>query len=437
MRECDPVKENRSANQNAALSPGQRVELTTVGVAQGGWCVARPPGMPVVFVRHALPGERVIVNVTEVTSRFARADAVEVLDAAPDRVEPPCPYARPGACGGCDWQHATLPAQRGLKAEVIREQFARLAGLELPVTVEPLPAESEPDASGLGWRTRVQFAVRHDGTAGLRAHRSHRVVPIADCLIAHQAIRSLDVPGHSWPKAESVEALAGAADTRAVIVRTAGRPGAGTTSRYLHIEAEAVYSSYRGRLTPAKGRPWLRQHAAGRDWRVSLGAFWQVHPDAADVLSGAVLAALRPRAGDVALDLYCGAGLFTGALAEAVGADGAVAGVESDPAAVRDARHNLRETPWARVRAGDAAGGLRSDARLAVVDPPRSGLGRAVIANLPDRLERLAYVSCDPATLARDVGLLMARGWSVDGLRAFDAFPMTHHAECVATLCRG
>ena len=124
-----------------AYAVGQTVEVTAVDVAQGGWCVARPEGLPVLFVRHALPGERVLARVTEVTSRFARADAIEVREASPDRVEPPCPNAHPGGCGGCDWQHASLPAQRALKAAVIAQQLRRVAGLELgaEITVEALP----------------------------------------------------------------------------------------------------------------------------------------------------------------------------------------------------------------------------------------------------------------------------------------------------------
>jgi len=157
-----------------------------------------------------------------------------------------------------------------------------------------------------------------------------------------------------------------------------------------------------------------------------------------------VLAGLEPRPGDVALDLYCGAGLFAGVLAPAVGPGGMVVGVEADDAAVRDARHNLREWPWARVHKGDVVSvltrGLLPPARLAVADPPRSGLAREVIEYLSagqNGVDRFVYVSCDPATLARDIGLLTGRGWALDGLRAFDAFPMTHHVECVATLTAG
>jgi tRNA/tmRNA/rRNA uracil-C5-methylase (TrmA/RlmC/RlmD family) len=462
----------RTSHVPATYQEGQLIEVTTVDVAHGGWCVARPDDGPVVFVRHALPGETVRAKVTDVTSRLARAEAIEILAASPDRVEAPCPHARPGGCGGCDWQHATLPAQRALKAAVLRQQLRRLAGLDREITVEPLPGDEEPGA-GLGWRTRVQFAVRPDGVAGLRAHRSHEVVDVGKCLIAHQGITELGVTTRRWPGTSSVEALvATGSGERAVIASPAssGPAGSGPAGSGPEgsvpadiPEADAMLrrvsplNPLNRRLTPVRGRAYLSHHAAGRDWRVSAGVFWQVHPGAADALTGAVRTALEPQAGDVALDLYCGAGLFAGMLAPAVGPGGTVAGVEADAAAVRDARHNLRQWPWARVHKGDVAAMLRRGgsrvskvqpgaggaalppARLVVADPPRSGLAREVIEYLGATgcsAARFAYVSCDPATLARDIGLLMARGWVLDGLRAFDAFPMTHHVECVATLLR-
>ena len=381
---------------------------------------------------------------------------------SPDRVRAPCPYARPGGCGGCDWQHAALPAQRSLKAAVVRQQLRRLAGLDREVTVETLPEDEEPGA-GLGWRTRVQFAVRPDGVAGLRAHRSHEVVDIGECLIAHPAITDLGLTALRWPGMASVEAVVATGSGERAVIMTPESAGPGGRPRGTSRDregsaplgppdpsgADAVLRGVGHRLTPLRGRTYLNHRAAGRDWRVSAGVFWQVHPSAADVLSEAVVTALRPLRGDVALDLYCGAGLFAGALAPAVGSEGTVVGVEADAAAIRDARHNLRQWPWARVHKGDVAAVLRrggprgagsaalSAARLVVADPPRSGLAREVIDYLGTAehgAARFAYVSCDPATLARDVGLLVAAGWTLEDLRAFDAFPMTHHVECVATL---
>ena len=478
-----------------AYQVGEVVEVTVIDVAQGGWCVARPEGLPVIFVRHALPGERVRAQVTEVTSRFARADATEIREASPDRVEPPCPSAHPGGCGGCDWQHASLPAQRALKAAVIAQQLRRVAGLDLEheITVEPLPGD-EPDGSGLGWRTRVQFAVRPDGVDGLRAHRSHEVIDIGDCPIAHPAIRDLGLLDHAWEGAGTVEAAVGSAGPddpgqpdRAVILTKedrraqggrraqgsrraqAGRPAPGAapgTGRARGdgggaatvrsedrvelfpyeavdaVEAEAVLIRTGPKVAPLHGRQYLAQFAAGRHWQVSAGGFWQVHPGAADALCEAVLGALEPKPGDTALDLYCGAGLFAGVLAPVVGPEGAVTGIESDAAAVKDARANLSGYRWATVRRNDVAEAVADaglpPARLVVADPPRSGLAREVVDYLTGdgAAERFAYVSCDPATLARDLGLLIAGGWHLDGLRAFDAFPMTHHVECVAVLTR-
>jgi tRNA/tmRNA/rRNA uracil-C5-methylase (TrmA/RlmC/RlmD family) len=401
-----------------AAAAGEMLELTTSGVAHGGWCVARDAAGRVVFVRHALPGERVRAQVTDATASFARADAVEVLQASPDRVAPRCPHARPGGCGGCDWQHASLAAQRRLKAEVISEQLRRIAGLDRAVTVEPVPG----DEDGLGWRTRVRFTVGPDGTAGLLAHRSHDVIDVGDCPIAHRLVNSAGVTGRRWD-ATSVEVVASPAAGEHVVVTT----------------------------PPGSAPGPLRQRAAGRWWRVSTGAFWQVHPGAADALTAAVLDILRPRPGDVALDLFCGAGLFAGALAARVGPQGTVIAVDSDRTAVRDARHNLREMPWARVHVGDVARVLAGDGwprpGLAVLDPPRAGVSRRVIERLLNPggagpaphvlLRRVAYVSCDPATLARDIAVFAESGWRLDALRAFDAFPMTHHVECFAALTPG
>jgi tRNA/tmRNA/rRNA uracil-C5-methylase (TrmA/RlmC/RlmD family) len=605
-----------SASTRQLPQPGDEVELSVGEVAHGGWCVARLSEGPVIFVRHALPGERVRAVITQTTSRLARADATAILDASADRVEPPCPNAHPGGCGGCDWQHASLPAQRALKASVVRQQLRRIAGMERDVRVEPMPG----DETGLGWRTRVKFAVGQDGVAGLRRHRSHDIMEIGDCPIAHPLIDAAAVTRRRWPGTVSVEvAAAPASGQRAVIVagnaptpeieadivvfertgRTgrarradraerAGRAGgaeragrAGGAGRAGRAEgpggaeraggpggaeraegpggaeraegpggaeragraggaeraggpggtgdarsAGRAEAAERAGPMVARGSGYLRQRAAGRDWRVSPVGFWQVHPAAADTLAAAVIDALRPEPGEVALDLYCGAGLFAGVLATAVGPAGAVIGIEADATAVRDARHNLRATPWARVHRGDAAvllarNGL-SGASLAVLDPPRTGVARPIIdllsagaspsppggrgrageagdrtgtagadgpggpgpaggpagpggadgpggaggpgpaggpagpggaggpgpADGPDgldgpggpggasRIRRIAYVSCDPATLARDIAAFGAAGWSLETLRGFDAFPMTHHVECLATLAR-
>ena len=426
---------------------GSVVEVLVGEAVHGGWCVGRLTAAgdgPVVFVRHALPGELVKASVTQVTARLLRAEVAEVLRPSADRVAPPCPYAGPGGCGGCDWQHASLPAQRRLKGQVVEQQLRRIAGLDAPVTVEALPEPgSEPgQESGLGWRTKVRFAVGRAGEVGFYRHRSHVVVPVDRCAIAHPLVEGAGATGRLWPGAEYVEISVApvAGDVSVDVARRPARRGPGIPGgRDAGSGPDGPIGRSR-RDRPAGRLRFLTRRAAGRTWRVAPDGFWQVHPAAADVLAEAVLAALSVRPGETALDLYCGAGLFAGVLAGAVGPGGTVIGIEQDPAAVRDARANLRESPWARIHRGDAADVLSriglGGAGVAVLDPPRAGVSRDLITRLTggESLRRIGYVSCDPATLARDLREFGERGWRLEGLRAFDAFPMTHHVELLASL---
>jgi tRNA/tmRNA/rRNA uracil-C5-methylase (TrmA/RlmC/RlmD family) len=406
---------------------GHRLTLTVGALVHGGHCVSRHEGR-VVFVRHALPGERVVAEVTEgeERSRYLRADAVEVLDPAADRVRPRCPVARPGGCGGCDFQHVSLPAQRRLLGGVVAEQLRRLAGLDVDVEVEAVPG----DRDGLDWRTRVRFATDEEGRLGLRKHRSHEVVPLDDCPIAHPDLPA--VTGARWPGAVSVEAVVSAEGERTVVVE----PGRRRYDRAPRVEAESVLTTTGQRL---RGRTHVTEQAAGRRWRVSAAGFWQVHPGAADALVGAVLAMLDPRPGERALDLYSGVGLFAGALAERLGREGSLLAVEGDARAVKDARRNLHDLPQVRLLHGRVDRLLRDlpvDAvDVVVLDPPRVGARRPVVGQVSAlRPRAVCYVACDPAALARDVAIFAEHGYALETLRAFDIFPMTHHVECVAML---
>lgn len=394
---------------------GSRFEVEVGPVAHGGHFVARHEGR-VVFVRHALPGERVLVEVTEGASgsRFLRADALEVLAASPDRVAAPCPFSGPGRCGGCDFQHVALPAQRELKAAVVHEQLTRLAGLDVDVAVEPVPG----DSGGLDWRTRVRWAVDDAGRPGLREHRSHQVVPVDDCRIAHPGLppRGEDLPS----SVTEVETL---------------RSSTGERLRLLTARDGTVTED---------GPPLLHEQCRGRTFEVSGSGFWQVHPGAAEALTEAVLDALAPAPGERAVDLYAGVGLFSAFLAERVGPSGSVVAVEADPVAVEDAARNLADLPQVRVLrgrvdrvVGHPRGPLAGGADVVVLDPPRTGARRSVVRRVAALGPRaVAYVACDPAALARDVGLFAEEGYRLAGLRAFDLFPMTHHVECVAQLVR-
>ncbi|WP_243859780.1 class I SAM-dependent RNA methyltransferase [Amycolatopsis arida] len=397
---------------------GRTVEAEVGPVAHGGHCVSRVEGR-VVFVRHALPGELVLAEVTEDRGGgFCRADAVRVLRSSPHRVEPVCPLAAPGLCGGCDWQHATPQAQRELKAQVVAEQLRRLAGLDLAVEVEALPG------GPLGWRSRVRLVVDPAGRPGLRAHRSHRVIPLAGCPIS--------VPG------ALDEALTGG-----------WRPGS-----ELEVTADAAGRTHLRELAPARGGAAGRgrhrarqiqggvavQYAAGREWRIAAHGFWQVHPAAADTLATVVGEWAGARRGGRAWDLYAGVGLFASVLAEQVGPGGEVLAVESGRRAVADGEANLADLPQVTWRAGRVEQVLdqRDDRpEVVVLDPPRKGAGAAVVEAVARATpDRVVYVACDPAALARDVATFAGHGYSLARLRAFDAFPMTHHVECVALLTR-
>jgi tRNA/tmRNA/rRNA uracil-C5-methylase (TrmA/RlmC/RlmD family) len=414
---------------------GLVVELEVGAPAHGGSCIGRetPDGV-VYFVRHALPGERVRARVTAESGSYRRADAVEVLRAAAGRVVPPCPYAGPGRCGGCDWQHADAATQRDLKRAVVLEQFARLARLdarELLTEVEPLPG-----AGLLGWRTRITYAVGADGRPGLHRHRSHDLEPIERCPLGVPGVGDSDVLRRRWPGCTGVEVVRG--DDGAVSVlahRPVGPPpGRGERRRRGRRSADHVEL--------VAGPAELGHTVGGRRLAAAAAGFWQVHPGAAGTLAAAVVEALAPRRGERVLELYAGAGALTAVLADAVGPSGRVLGIESAAGAVADAAANLAPQPWAQVRHArvDPALVATTDPRpdLVVLDPPRAGAGTAVLAAVLDlRPRAVGYVACDPAALARDVGFAAQRGWRLAGLRAFDAFPMTHHVECLALLLPG
>jgi len=413
---------------------GRRFELLVGPIAHGGHCVARHEGR-VVFLRHALPGETVLAEVTEDRGgSFCRADAIEIRHASPDRVARPCPYAHPGGCGGCDFQHVALPAQRALKAAVVAEQLSRLAGLDRPVTVQPL---DEAD-TGLGWRRRVRFAVGPAGELGLHAHRSHTLVPISHCSIGAPGVGDARALHRDWPGLAELEV---AVDDRGEVVEVAHRP----VRRPARRPRADRGRGFRPVLTAEQvsGPLQLRYTVAGRQFGIRPAGFWQTHPRAAEVFTATVLAAAAPQPGERVLDLYAGAGLFTAALAEAVTGTGRVLGLESDPAAVADAAGNLAGLPWATVRRATvdertvaaAAPELGGSPDIVVLDPPRSGAGRAVLAAILAGGPRVVvYVACDPAALARDVRFARDAGWRLADLSAYDAFPMTHHVECIAVL---
>lgn len=389
-------------------------DLLTVDVeapVAGGQCIARLDGR-VVFVRDAIPGERVEARITGTGKRggFMRADTQRVISASPHRVVPPCQLAR--ECGGCDWQHVDVDCQCQLKQRVIVDAFKRTGGI---AAISGRPIEDSFDVervdrgNGLGWRTRMRYAITSAGEIGLRAGRSHRVIPAADCPLADDRIRR------------------GVADYVAPL-------GARTL-----IAAGTVLVT--DQQLDTGDVPVIEEQVSDRNFRVAAAGFWQVHPLAAHTLVEAVLRMAEVRPGDRILDLYSGVGLFASFLAEATTVTGLVDAVEGDKIAAGFARSNLADLPWVHHHRADVerwlSQGHRASADVVVLDPPRAGVGRSVVHAIAARKPRtIIYVSCDAVTLARDAAYFRERGFDLTSLRAFDLFPMTKHVECVATFTK-
>ena len=399
--ELDPANALEPLLAPERLQVGEVVEVEVGKIAHGGHCVARFEGQ-VIFVRYGIPGERALVEITAVNSKMARGDAIEILEASKHRVVAPCEYAVPGGCGGCDFQHIDLAYQRELKADVIVEQFSRLGGLDTECEVLPV----EP-ADGLHWRTRMDFAIGDTGHIGLYANRSNEVVEIHDCLIADELI---DVPAlatRKWGGDDRIEAAS--TSTGQVNISRAGRSISGPTQ--------------------------LNEKVGEFTYQISPQSFWQSHKSAPSTLVNEVLSIIELESGDIVCDLYGGAGLFTAALAKVVGPKGRVHLIESGARAIADAQKIFKGFGNIEIHPGRVEARLPKidKADVLLLDPPRTGAGEEVI-DVMTRLHPLTivYVSCDPASLARDAKLLLANGYKMDHIVGFDLFPMTQHVECVA-----
>lgn len=396
--------------------------LVTGAPANGGSCVAHHEGR-VVFVRYALPGERVRARVTAERGSYWHAEVVEVLEPSADRVESLCPIAGVGGAGCCDLAFAAPAAARALKAHVVANQLQRLGGHQW--SGADGGAEALSDRGPGGWRTRVRLDVGADGRPGFHRYHSDELVSDLSCAqlppgmldgLAH------DSSGADWPASAQLH-VAVDDDGQRHVVRTLRQGGQTAT-----VVAEGGYEAV--------------QRVGGRTWRVPVTAFWQAHRDAAEVYSGLIADWAQPAAGMTVWDLYGGAGVFAATLADAVGESGRVMTVDTSRSATRAARTALADLPQVDVvtdsvrRALETAQrGARAD--VAVLDPPRAGAGREVIDLLAAAgVPRVVHIGCEAASFARDVGLYRGHGYAVERIRVFDAFPLTHHTESVALLTR-
>ena len=394
------------SSKKARWAVGDTFEAVIEKVAHGGHFIVRQEGA-VFFVRHGIPGEKCRIVITSTGSSFNRADVVEVLEPSIDRVSAPCQYAHRSGCGGCDFQHISLTHQRQLKADVITEQFARIAKMDLQVQVEEVGAP-------LHWRTRSIATTNNVGELGFYGARSHTVVPIKDCLITVEEMNMPELVGRKWKPDVRVEIATSNMGERNIAL--APKRGEG-----------------KARLT--EGAHVLHEKVAGKILEVSQDSFWQSHVKAPEILTNAVLDYAQLQLGEHVLDLYGGVGLFTSAMVDVVGSDGSVVLIEGSKSATGDAARNFADKTQVKILTGDVAKLLPqiNSAHVVVLDPPREGAGKTVLAQISRLTPRaVVYVACDPAALARDTAYFLELGYSLSKIKAFDLFPMTHHVECVA-----
>ncbi len=399
-----------ASKKSSALKTGDLVQVTIEKVAHGGHFIARHDGA-VIFVRHAIPGEKCTIQITSTGSSFNRADVVSVETPSEFRVEAPCTFSHRNGCGGCDFQHISVDHQRTLKSDVIAEQFSRIAKMELRIDVEEVGESTH-------WRTRAIATTDRNGKLGFYKSRSHSIAPVTDCIICVEGMNFSEIASRDLKGDVRVEISSSNTGERSIaLARTRGEEKA--------------------RLT--EGPSVLHENVLDRSLEVSQESFWQSHKRAPEVLTQAVLDFAQLKTGEHALDLYGGVGLFSAAILDAVGPTGHVDLIEGSKVATADAARNFASFSNITIVTGDVAKLLPriTAADVVVLDPPRDGAGKETVAHIARLAPRaIVYVACDPAALARDTAYLADHSYSLVKVRAFDLFPMTHHIECVALYAR-
>lgn len=411
------------------MSNEETYEIDLLTHAYGGDAMGRLPDGRAVFVPGGLPGERARIRLVEQKRSFARGALVEVLHPSPDRVTSPCPHA--AACGGCHYQHMRYPAQLQAKTSILRDQLQRIAGIAAPPVEPMLPSPRE-----WHYRNTMQFHLDPQGRLGFQEQGSHAVVPAVDCMLCEPAIAeilpALDFEGSSG--LERLHVRAGAGDEILLILES-NDPVPPEFSVELPLSAVFIGPGGFEENAPLvlAGDDHLVMEAAGRTFTVSAGSFFQVNTSQAENMLRCLLERL-PLSGEVdMLEVYAGVGLFSAFLAPRVAQ---LAAVEASASSVNDFAANLDEFDNVALYAGLAEELLPVlDLRpgVVLVDPPRTGLALPVL----DALVRmapptLAYVSCDPATLARDAKRLLAAGYTLQSVQPFDMFPQTYHIESIS-----
>ena len=400
------------------------VEIILTAHGYGGEAIGRYDGKAV-FVPFALPGETVRVRLLEERKNYARAELLEVVKASPERIEACCPYF--GVCGGCHYQHLSYPSQLNLKTNILREQLQRI-GKILDAPVLPIV----PSAQEWYYRNHVQFHLDQSGVLGfVAASDPAELIPVKECFLPEAAINSVWTTLEFEPDSpvERVSLRAGA-DDELMLILESDEP----SPPEMEIEAgiSVVHLTDDDSVVLA-GDGHLPISVLGRAFRVSAASFFQVNTPMAGVMVTHLLENVPVSNESTLLDVYCGAGLFSAFFAPRVGR---LIGIESAPSSCEDFSVNLDEFEHVELYEGlaeEILPALKLSADVVILDPPRAGLERAVLdALLNIKPKTIAYVSCDPATLARDAARLLLGGYSLRQVTPFDLFPQTYHIESIS-----
>ncbi|MBX7236681.1 MAG: 23S rRNA (uracil(1939)-C(5))-methyltransferase RlmD [Caldilineales bacterium] len=442
------------------MKPAPPVTLTLTGIAHGGEAFGHHQGK-IVFVPYAIPGETVQVEISEDKPKWARARLRKVLRPSPDRRQPPCPYFGPGRCGGCQWQHIAYERQLALKQEVLADQLRRLGGIADPPVLDIIALADDDGLRDYGYRNHVQLATAGNGRLGFvregaeMGREATDVIAIDECLLLHPLVDELHQALRLAQSEDRAEEEGEAVRLQRVSLRAGLHSGqqllvfetADDRAPGLLVEEWTVAAALKrgdGSTLGLIGDPWLEETVGGRTFRVSAASFFQVNTIGAEAMVDLAGDMLAPQGHETLLDAYCGVGLFGLSLAGQVRE---VVGVESSPSACDDFAWNARDLNHVSLFEGAVAEVLAAlpapgDERqpdspasfdLAILDPPRSGAGPDVVAQIARLgIPRLLYISCDPATLARDARLLLATGYHLRRVQPIDLFPQTFHLESLA-----
>ncbi len=413
---------------NTSVSENSEYMVHLATWAYGGEVMGRLKDGRAVFVPFTLPGEQARIRLTEEKPRYARGEVITLLETAADRVPPRCPLY--GQCGGCHYQHVAYPAQLAAKAAIVRDQLSRIGGFP-----DPSVAATVPSPQPWGYRNHIQLHFSPEGQLGFRRRRSEHVIPTQDCLLAAQPLHDLMRVLEFDPESgiERLHLRVGTGDELLIWLR-----GQSPTPPAFSVDfpLSAVYSNPRGEDFVLAGRGFLVMEALGKIFRVSASSFFQINIPVAEAIITYLLENLPLDDSTTLLELYSGVGLFSAFLAPKVGQ---LVAVESSPSACYDfdinlAEHEhvaLYEAPVEMTLPHLQREGLHPN--VVVLDPPRNGLPREALDSLVALApQTIAYVSCDPATLARDGKRLVRHGYRLRRITPFDMFPQTYHIETVS-----